>query len=152
MTEGVRAPPPIPSIGVSTGVPAGVLPLPYCSARAATSSRQKAGMSGTTRPQTEWETVAGVLEPSPTVLPSSGAGLLSLGWCAWWCGTRGPTRGRRTSSAHPGRGAPGGANLYAPRPYVVSGPRSSPDHKPHFSLIGTRLCRMPHTDFGEHLF
>jgi hypothetical protein len=31
------------------------VPLPYSSARAATSSRQKSGMSGTARPQTEWE-------------------------------------------------------------------------------------------------
>ena len=31
--------------------------LPHCSASAATSSRQKAGMSGTTRPQTESDVV-----------------------------------------------------------------------------------------------
>jgi hypothetical protein len=33
------------------------VPLPYSSAMAATSSRQKSGMSGTTRPQTRRETV-----------------------------------------------------------------------------------------------
>jgi hypothetical protein len=36
--------------------------LPYCSASAATSSRQKAGMSGTTRPQTECDVVEKTLE------------------------------------------------------------------------------------------
>ena len=35
-------------------------PLPYSSARAATSSRQKSGISGTTRPQTRWRGGSGV--------------------------------------------------------------------------------------------
>jgi hypothetical protein len=39
------------------GVFVGVLFLLYCSASAPTSSRQKAGISGTTRPQTKWGVV-----------------------------------------------------------------------------------------------
>ena len=46
------------------------VPLRYFSARAATSSRQKAGMSGTTRPQTRWEMMKKDQNASPTASSS----------------------------------------------------------------------------------
>jgi hypothetical protein len=49
-SRGLQLPLPYAPIGLPTGV--GL--LSYCPARAATSSRLKAGMSATTRPQTEW--------------------------------------------------------------------------------------------------
>ena len=59
------------SLPPSIGVRAGVLPLPYPSlARAAaTSSRQKDGIPGTTRPQTEWQAIEKRWNAYPTVLP-----------------------------------------------------------------------------------
>jgi hypothetical protein len=44
------------------------VPLPYSSDRAAMSSRQKSGMSGTTRPQTELREVTGASYRSPEAL------------------------------------------------------------------------------------
>jgi hypothetical protein len=47
-------------------------PFLYSSAMAATSSRQKTGMSGTTRPQTEWKAGERRRDTSPTI-----------SWAAW---------------------------------------------------------------------
>src|SRR5918994_5569610 len=56
----------------ATGIFPWCMPLPYSSARAATSSRQKSGMSGTTRPQTEWKAGERRRDTSPTIA-----------WAAW---------------------------------------------------------------------
>ena len=86
---------PTAPIGVPTGVPGSCGALPYPSARAATSSRQKAGMSGTTRPHTRrgaleerWDTASRALSGGPerASLP---------GWCERWCDQRGPRGGGR---------------------------------------------------------
>jgi len=68
------------SLPSSIGLRAGVPPLPSpSSARAATSSRQKAGMSSTTRPQTEWRGGLDIASQSLTTLPRSTAQLTLSG-------------------------------------------------------------------------
>ena len=62
------------------------VPLPYSSDRAATSSRQKSGMSGTTRPQTRWEAVDVPQGTSPTPISGDpeGAPSFRLVWLLVW--------------------------------------------------------------------
>jgi hypothetical protein len=79
-------------IGVTVGVPG---PF-YSSARAATSSRQKSGMSGTTRPQTEWRGGWRHQHTSPTPISGSLQGLLYAGWCAHGCTARPAMRRQRS--------------------------------------------------------
>jgi hypothetical protein len=61
------------------------VPFLYSSARAATSSRQKSGMSGTTRPQTEWKAGERRGDTSPTISWAAWKGpSLRLVWVLVW--------------------------------------------------------------------
>src|SRR5215212_1919124 len=76
-------------MGVSTRVLADVPPLPYCAARAATSSRQKEGMIRD-------DVVPDRVGSGRETLKSVSDGLLGRsqklplsGWCGRWCSPRG---------------------------------------------------------------
>jgi len=58
-------------------------------ATTATSSRQKSGMSGTTRPQTRWEAIEERRNTSLTNLLGCLEQIRFPSWCAHRCGLRG---------------------------------------------------------------
>ncbi len=87
--------PPVPYLAAPTGVFAGVSPFSYPSASAATSSRQKSEMSGTTRPQTRMEVIEKRENVSPEASSAKLSSVPSPDWSGRWYGAGDPPGGER---------------------------------------------------------